>query len=147
MIAITHIYYLWDPQQSLKAYKDSETKMFENCSLNKSPLTTWIHKIAGSSKCNDWGQEREANDLLRITQWIGGRDGSRTMVSCSFLRAHFRVPMSEFWDYQAIKREWYHPPPPTCIHSNRHWALTKPQAAVPVAAEGKVYKTWPMFGG
>lgn len=53
MITITHIKKaLCDPWQSFKVIQGFWGY------LNKSPLATWIHKIAGSFKRNDWGQER-----------------------------------------------------------------------------------------
>lgn len=50
-------------------------EMFENGYLSKSPLATWIHRIAGSYKCSDWGHEREVTDLLKVTRELAAEMG------------------------------------------------------------------------
>lgn len=119
--------------------------------LNKSPLVSWIHKIVGIYKRSGGGQERKVTSFLKVTQWIGGRDGSRPMI-CSYRVLYtpnffpgtlFRVPTSWFWDTQAIDRERYHSPLITHLLKQQQ-VPTKIQAPVLGAAEGKVRNTQPV---
>lgn len=129
-----------------KVHRILRPKYLRIAVLSKSPLVSWIHKIVGIYKRSGGGQERKVTSFLKVTQWIGGRDGSRPM-NCSYCVLYnpnffpgtlFRVPTSWFWDTQAIDRERYHSP----LTTQR--VPTKIQAPVLGAAEGKVRNTWPV---